>query len=720
MEKIFDKNVDFGGNWVREFVGGAGLGDGDENINEVLDGDNDGFKVLGTVSVSGGWDGVGSVGDNCSSVTISSYWGEEGGVKGKERNSIQERPKEFLRRAKEKEILSENDAPKKALGARLGKRSNEDFFKNISEGYSETQEIEKLRSEIALLRQENLKLKEVTATAPKTPPPATPDHISTTPVKSIIQNTENMSRQSQFITPIKKIKVYETPAPNDSNPTPSKITPMKDNKTSNLANTTTKASLGKISPLPEKDSYREMTVLGELPQYYKTIWLENGDTYFGSIVNNQFDGYGTLHYNSNDRLNRIVFKGHWKLSKREGYGTLKFENGSKFKGTCRNDMANGPGSFFYHNREKYTGDFEDDRASGYGEFLYLNGDVYRGNWKDNVKSGYGEILYKEGEIISYKGNFEGNQRNGYGELAWRLGSSYRGNFVGGQIEGFGEFRFCAPVGCQKQNLFLKTPGAVYTGDFKFHPHKNKSYIDGQGKLTKLNGDTLTGCFAWNRPVGFFEISYACTKDLYKGNIGKSALHNGFGTIKFKNGDSYKGNWQHGKRSGLGELTYSTTGDRFTTVWENDYPANQGILRYKNGDIYDGQWSGLTKHGFGKLVYHNGTVFTGNFCYDEMEGSGKIVNNKGETFNGNWEGGQLIGFNFDDVDAIMNVHKKENDAVAAEKIGNDHKGKKPKKGKKKAGERWRRLLRYTRVKVSEEIIESVGGSEGEESEEGQEE
>lgn len=69
---------------------------------------------------------------------------------------------------------------------------------------------------------------------------------------------------------------------------------------------------------------------------------------------------------------------------------------------------------------------------------------------------------------------------------------------------------------------------------------------------------------------------------------------------------------------------------------------------------------------------------------------------------------------------MNVHKKENDAVAAEKIGNDQKGKKPKKGKKKAGERWRRLLRYTRVKVSEEIIESVGGSEGEESDEGQEE
>lgn len=94
----------------------------------------------------------------------------------------------------------------------------------------------------------------------------------------------------------------------------------------------------------------------------------------------------------------------------------------------------------------------------------------------------------------------------------------------------------------------------------------------------------------------------------------------------------------------------------------------------------------------------------------MEGSGKIVNNKGETFNGNWESGQLIGFNFDDVDAIMNVHKRENDAVAAEKIGKDQKGKRPKKGKKKAGERWRRLLRYTRVKVSEEIIESVADLE----------
>lgn len=425
-----------------------------------------------------------------------------------------------------------------------------------------------------------------------------------TPTKTTL-DVESEDRQAQFITPTKKIKIYQqTPLFSLSNIKTS-TNLSSANKNADKDNTTADDLSTKIEPSTTQDqapsSYKEMNVLAEYPQYLKTIWLENGDTYYGQLVNNLFDGYGTLHYSKSDPLDRKYYKGAWKEGKREGYGTLKFKNGSKYKGECKNDMANGLGVFMYHNGEKYIGDWVDDKAHGKGKFYYLKGDVYNGDWKNNYKDGNGSYTYVTGEC--YEGEYQKNCMNGYGVYSYENGDVYMGNFVNNIKCGYGE-------------LIYKL-GDKYKGQFK------NDQKEGEGKFVNTSGHCWKGMFVNDKLFGF-AIFIGVNGEKYKGEFMNNERH-GFGVQYQSNGIKYKGKWMNDKQNGQGSLYYPN-GDIQIDIWEQGKKCNQDVhYKYAPGGTYKAYRGQMDKtedypHGYGILIDNDNNICSGYFKNNQRRGT----------------------------------------------------------------------------------------------------
>lgn len=79
------------------------------------------------------------------------------------------------------------------------------------------------------------------------------------------------------------------------------------------------------------------------------------------------------------------------------------------------------------------------------------------------------------------------------------------------------------------------------------------------------------------------------------------------------GVRYKGGWKRGLRHGYGELIY------------------------KDGSSYKGSWQNGKKHGLGTLVYSSGNVYEGGWKHDRKSGKGVMLwNTRNERYEGEWE------------------------------------------------------------------------------------
>lgn len=61
-----------------------------------------------------------------------------------------------------------------------------------------------------------------------------------------------------------------------------------------------------------------------------------------------------------------IYEGEWSGKFRDGYGTLYWDDGSKYEGIiCKNIP-------------KKSGEWKNDKAEGKGKYFYANGDTYEG------------------------------------------------------------------------------------------------------------------------------------------------------------------------------------------------------------------------------------------------------------------------------------------------------------------------------------------------------
>ncbi|MBQ8170868.1 MAG: ribosomal protein L7/L12 [Oscillospiraceae bacterium] len=110
-----------------------------------------------------------------------------------------------------------------------------------------------------------------------------------------------------------------------------------------------------------------------------------------------------------------------------------------------------------------------------------------------------------------------------------------------------------------------------------------------------------------------------TEDHYEGEL-VNGVREGSGTMRFKNGNIYKGDWHNGVMHGIGEFIFADTCERYIGEFSDGTYNGQGIYHYSNGDVYEG-------------------CFINNKC----NGNGTLTKANGDRCEGSWIGGALCGY-----------------------------------------------------------------------------
>ena len=128
---------------------------------------------------------------------------------------------------------------------------------------------------------------------------------------------------------------------------------------------------------------------------------------------------------------------------------------------------------------------------------------------------------------------------------------------------------------QGKGILTNNKGTSYVGDFKNSKRHGKGMLD----THKIHYE---GDFKDDKLSGKGRIIFKLEGHVYEGDFDNNEI-NGFGTFKWKNGDSYTGNMLNGKMHGNGKYTYN------------------------DGKIYEGRYNNGVKEGKGKIYNSNGML-----------------------------------------------------------------------------------------------------------------
>jgi len=134
-------------------------------------------------------------------------------------------------------------------------------------------------------------------------------------------------------------------------------------------------------------------------------------------------------------------------------------------------------------------------------------------------------------------------------------------------------------------------------------------------------------------------------DVMCGDAWKEKGYHGPVICNYADGAEYQGEWQNGKRQGIG--TYiSPTGTRYEGEWENDGASGHGVCHYADGMKYDGQFENGERHGKGVLISPEGDRYDGQFKYDLLNGEGIYIWGDGVRSEGEFREGKpwnVVGY-----------------------------------------------------------------------------
>lgn len=95
-------------------------------------------------------------------------------------------------------------------------------------------------------------------------------------------------------------------------------------------------------------------------------------------------------------------------------------------------------------------------------------------------------------------------------------------------------------------------------------------------------------------IGFGQCKYKCnqvisyTNAQYIGCVNKSNKEDGYGNLKFDNGQSYIGCWKDGMKDGKGTYEYSKV-EKYIGEYKNDKKNGSGTYYYSDGSVWMGLW-----------------------------------------------------------------------------------------------------------------------------------
>lgn len=297
----------------------------------------------------------------------------------------------------------------------------------------------------------------------------------------------------------------------------------------------------------------------------------------GSWRDDLREGNGTcvLHCNRDDGSTaRLVYEGEWLRDKANGYGTMKYPDGTTASGKFQDDRLHGFCTLYLSNGDIVKGVFShgslnsrncvrwnadgsyeegicssDDGANiVLGRYVSSDNCVeYIGQFMNRMPHGYGKLLsssakmigqfqsgklhgnaYAEwtepvsGDVLSYSGEWQNDAMHGKGKLQWR-GGYCEGKFNNGKAEGL-----CV--------VHDSVAGETYEGEM------HNGVRDGNGVLTLSSAKrTVRSKFANNCPCSCGSITSKQHAYEYFGELSKSAVPSahGLGKMRFQTEDDRK-------------------------------------------------------------------------------------------------------------------------------------------------------------------------------------
>ena len=158
---------------------------------------------------------------------------------------------------------------------------------------------------------------------------------------------------------------------------------------------------------------------------------------------------------------------------------------------------------------------------------------------------------------------------------------------------------------------------------------------GSGTITWKSGGWYTGQFKMGERLGYGTQTFA-NGIKYEGEWQDGVAH-GSGTMTWKSGAWYTGQYNMGMRHGHGTKTFAD-GGRYEGEWEDDQFEGKGSLILSGGETYEGDFKNHKRDGYGKNVWPNGDVYIGEFKNDTGHGKGKFTYASGKVVEGMFEDG----------------------------------------------------------------------------------
>ncbi|KAG5487113.1 hypothetical protein LSCM1_07785 [Leishmania martiniquensis] len=93
--------------------------------------------------------------------------------------------------------------------------------------------------------------------------------------------------------------------------------------------------------------------------------------------------------------------------------------------------------------------------------------------------------------------------------------------------------------------------------------------------------------------------------------------------------------QDGTKQGLGQTLFPS-GDCYTGEYKENQRDGRGVYWWsKSGALYCGEWFRNTRHGYGRMVYPDGSRYLGCWVRGKRSGKGRYVYADASSYDGNW-------------------------------------------------------------------------------------
>ena len=287
---------------------------------------------------------------------------------------------------------------------------------------------------------------------------------------------------------------------------------------------------------------------------------------------------------------------------------------AKYVGDIKNGLANGKGVLYYNNGAKFIGEFVNNKKHGNGVHYYVNGDKHEGLWENDLRHGKGVYTFKSGKIKT-------------GEWA---------NDV-----------YVQPV-TPKQTI-QETPKVTQATNTppiqKKEPEKkneSKQEVTPTPAPKKPIVNTKTEQPKNTKPsnVRYQDRELLPNGDFYTGSF-LNGKFDGKGTMYYKDGTIYEGEWKDGKRHG--KATYKNLyKEYFECEFINDVPCNHVKQKDYYG-TYEGEWKNFRINGKGTFISKSNDKYVGEFLNGTITGKGVFTYSNGDKYEGYLVDGEYDGY-----------------------------------------------------------------------------